>query len=181
MRKELILGVLFFSGLWGLSEAVLGGNVYFPQKGIATAIAGCAMLYKFLNLPFFACHLLAIFLIGLCYDLFLNGVKIRNRALSAVFIVYASYASFALMMTYIVRYEYWVPGGFGKVLNHIGVSGSIAALASAIIVPLSFRFAKRLKSDLPMPFGFRWRLLPGSISFATVGLWIFGLAIYFFS
>ena len=74
MRKELVLGVLFFSGLWGLCEAVLGGAlyaaavphasvvltvcglvilslaaVYFPHKGIPTAIAGCAMLYKFLN------------------------------------------------------------------------------------------------------------------------------------
>lgn len=205
MSKRMFLAVLFFSGLWGLSEAALGGalygaevahasviltviglvvltfaNVYFPQKGVATAIAGCAMLYKFLNLPFYACHLPAIFLIGICYDLFLNGAKIKNRALSAVFVVYASYASFALIMTYIVRYGFWVEGDFGKVVSHIGVSGSMAALASAVVVPLSFRLAKRLKNKYPSPFDFQWRFLPGSVSFATVVLWIFGLVIYFF-
>jgi len=98
MKKEHILGILFFAGLWGISEAVLGdalysGNipyasvpltiigfvlmagarVYFPQIGTATLVAGCAMLYKFLNAPFFACHLLGILLTGMCYDLFVCG------------------------------------------------------------------------------------------------------------
>ena len=156
-------------------------SVYFPQKGMATAIATCAMLYKFLNEPFFACHFLGIFLIGLCYDLTLNAMKIRSRALSAVGVVYASYGLFALMMTYLFRYEYWVQGGFGKVANHVGIGGSIAALVCAIIVPVSFRFAERAKQSFAMPFGLQWRLLPSSVSLATVGLWVFGLAAYLFS
>ena len=82
MKKDYILGVLFFSGLWGLSEAALGGalysakvpcssiiltlvafgilavsRTYLPQKGTATLIGLFAMLFKFLNSPFFACHL----------------------------------------------------------------------------------------------------------------------------
>jgi len=206
MKKEYILGILFFSGLWGISEAVLGGalykseiehaptiltviglviltfaNVYFPQKGTATAIASLAMLYKFLNAPFFACHLLGILLTGFCYDLSLNILKIRNRSVSAVVTVYASYSLFALMITYLARYEYWVQGGFGKVLNHIGVGGTIAALLCAIMVPLSYRFAERLKLSLPMPFAYRRQLLPGSVLFATAGLWVFGLAVSFFA
>ena len=206
MKKELILGILFFSGLWGISEAVLGGvlyeaeiehssailtviglviltfaNVYFPQKGTATAIAGLAMLYKFLNAPFFACHLLGIFLTGFCYDLALNMMKIRNRAVSAVVAVYASYSLFAFMITYLIRYEHWVQGGFGKLLNHIGVGGTIAALLCIIIVPLSYRFAERLKLSLPMPFVLRRQLSPSSVSFATAGLWVFALAASFFS
>lgn len=28
MRKEHVLGILFFSGLWGLCESVLGGALY---------------------------------------------------------------------------------------------------------------------------------------------------------
>ena len=89
MKREYILGVLFFGGVWGLSEAVLGGALYaaqvpyasvpltvvglavltlarsyFPQKGTATLIAACAMLYKFLNSPFFGCHLLEFSLPG---------------------------------------------------------------------------------------------------------------------
>jgi len=206
MKKELILGILFFSGLWGISEAVLGGvlyeaeiehssailtviglviltfaNVYFPQKGTATAIAGLAMLYKFLNAPFFACHLLGIFLTGFCYDLALNMMKIRNRAVSAVVAVYASYSLFAFMITYLIRYEHWVQGGFSKLLNHIGIGGTIAALLCVILVPLSCRFAERLKLSLPMPFVFRRQLLPSSVSFATAGLWVFALAASFFS
>ena len=206
MKKEYILGILFFSGLWGISEAVLGGalyeaeighasviltvlgvviltfaNVYFPRKGTATAIAGFAMLYKFMNAPFFACHFLGIFLTGFCYDLALNMFKIRNRALSSVVTVYGSYSLFAFMITYLIRYEYWVEGGFNKVLNHIGVGGTIAALLCAITVPLSYRLAERLKGSFPMPFVFRGQLLPSSVSFATVGLWLFGLALSFFS
>jgi len=206
MKKEYILGILFFSGLWGISEAVLGGalyeaeiehasliltviglviltfaNVYFPQKGTATAIAGLAMLYKFLNAPFFACHFLGIFLTGFCYDLALNMLKTRNRAVSAVVTVYASYSLFAFTITYLIRYEYWVQGGFNKVLNHICVGGTIAALLCAITVPLSYRFAERLKVSSPKPFVFRGQLLPSIVSFATVGLWLLGLALSFFS
>lgn len=206
MKKEYILGMLFFSGLWGISEAVLGGvlykaeiehapailtvvglviltfaNVYFPQKGTATAIAGFAMLYKFLNAPFFACHLPGILLIGFCYDLSLNMTKIRNRAVSAVVTVYAGYSLFAFMITYLIRYEHWVQGGFSKVLNHIGVGGTIAALLCSIMVALSYRFAERLKLSFPMPFVYRRQLLPSSVSFVTVGLWVFGLAVSFFS
>jgi hypothetical protein len=206
MKKEYILGILFFSGLWGISEAGLGGalykadiehasviltviglviltfaNVYFPQKGTATAIAGLAMLYKFLNAPFFACHLLGIFLIGFCHDLSLNIFKIRNRAVSAVVTVYAGYSLFAFTITYLARYEHWVQGGFGKVLNHIGVGGTIAALLCAILVPLSYRAAERLKLSFPMPFVYRRQLLPSSVLFATAGLWVFGLAVSLFS
>ena len=89
MKKEYILAVLFFGGLWGLSEAVLGdalyrvnmpyasvpltaigflmmtiARVYYPRRGTATLVAACAMLYKFLNVPFFACHLLGILLLS---------------------------------------------------------------------------------------------------------------------
>ncbi len=75
MRKQYVLGVLFFAGVWGISEAVLGGALYaagvphasvlltvvalavltlarsyFPLRGTGTLIAACAMLYKFLNI-----------------------------------------------------------------------------------------------------------------------------------
>ncbi len=160
MKKEYILAILFFGGLWGISEAVLGdalysanvpyasvpltvigfvlmavARVYFPQIGTATLIAACAMLYKFLNAPFFACHILGIFLTGVCYDLFVSVFKIKNRSLSAAAAVYLSYTLFALMITYIFRYEHWVQAGFAGVLRHIVISGSMAALACAILVP----------------------------------------------
>jgi len=204
MKKEYILGILFFSGLWGISEAVLGdalyradvpyasapltvigfvimtfATVYSPQKGTATIIAACAMLYKFLNAPFFACHLLGILLMGVCYDLFFNVFAIRNRSLSAAAATYLSYALFALIITYAFRYEYWAQAGFAGVLRHIGISGSIAALGCAALVPLSFRLAERLKANFATPFRLRLQLAPGSVSAVTIGLWVFSIAVYF--
>lgn len=205
MKKEHILGILFFGGLWGISEAVLGGamyragvlfasvpltiigfiimtiaKVYFPQKGTATLIAACAMLYKFLNVPFFACHILGILLMGICYDLFFSVFKIKNRSLSAAAAVYLNYALFALMITYVFGYEHWVHAGFAGVLRHITISGSMAALGCAVFIPSSFRLGERLKKNFATPFNLQLQLVPGGVLAATVGLWAFGLTAYLF-
>lgn len=204
MKKETVLGILFFSGIWGISEAVLGGllyragvphasvvltiiafvvltfaKVYFPQKGVATLIALFAMLYKFMNAPFFACHMFGILLTGICFDVFFSTFKIKNKSACAAAAVYLNYILFALMMTYLFRYEYWVQAGLSKVLGHIGIGGSIAALGAAVFVPLSFRFGKRLKAKYGMPFGVQLQLAAGAISVATVLIWTFGLAVLF--
>jgi ABC-type thiamin/hydroxymethylpyrimidine transport system permease subunit len=223
MKKEYVLGILFFSGLWGVSEVVLGGalyrldvpyasvpltvigftiltfaRVYFPQKGTATAIAGCAMLYKFLNEPFFACHLLGIFVMGLCYDVVFDVFKMRNLSLRAVLATYLNYALFALMITYVFRYNYWVQGGLGRVLEHIAIAGTMAAVGSAVFVPLSFRFGQQLKTKFAMPFRLKFQC--GSVKaeglghgstipklrlrlplILTTALWVFSITMYFFS
>jgi len=205
MKKEHILGVLFFGGLWGISEAVLGGTlyradmlyasvpltiigfivmtiakVYFPQKGTATLIAACAMLYKFLNVPFFACHLLGILLMGICYDLFFSVFKIKSRSLSATAATYLSYALFALLITYVFRYEHWVQGGFTEVLRHIGISGSMAAIGCAVLVPSFFHLAELLKVNFVRPFNLRLQLVPGGVLAITIGLWVFSITAYIF-
>ena len=203
MKKEHILGILFFGGLWGISEAVLGdalyssnvpyasvpltvigfilmtvARVYFPQIGTATFIAACAMLYKFLNAPFFACHILGIFLTGVCYDLFVSVFKMKNRSLSAAAAVYLSYTLFALMITYIFRYEHWVQAGFAGVLRHIAISGSMAALVCAILVPASFRLGMQIKENSALPFNLRLKFVPSGILVVTIGLWLFSIVTY---
>lgn len=204
MKKKHVLGILFFSGLWGLSEAKLGGllyiaglqdyaaipltavaliiltiaRAYLPQLGTATLIAACAMLYKFLNTPFFACHFLGILLTGVCYDLAFGVFRIKSRALSAVAAVYMSYALFAVLITYIFRYEYWVQAGMDKVLYHIGVSGTLTAVVCAVLVPLSFRLGEQIKVRLASPFDLRPQWAPGSVSLITAGLWVLGLAAF---
>jgi len=203
MKKEYILGILFFSGLWGISEAVLGdalysanvpyasvpltvigfilmtiAQVYFSQKGTATLIAGLAMLYKFLNIPFFACHLLGILLMGVCYDLFSSVLKIKNRSLSAMAAVYLNYALFALMITYVFRYEHWVHGGSAKILRHVGISGSMVALSCAILVPMSFHLGQKIKAYFGRSFNLKLQFVPGSILVVTIGLWIFDIAVF---
>jgi len=205
MKKEHILGVLFFGGLWGICEAVPGdalysakvpyasvpltmigfavmtiARVYFPQKGTATLIAICAMLFKFLNVPFFACHLLGILLMGLCYDLFFSVFKIKSRSLSALAAVYLNYALFALMITYVFRYDHWVQAGFAEVLRHVGISGSIAALGCAILVPASLRLGEQLKANYLRPFNLKRQLVPSGVLALTIGLWIFSLTAFIF-
>lgn len=201
MRRDYLLGVLFFGGVWGLSEAVLGdalyaANVryasvpltvmglavltvarsYLPQRGTATLVAACAMLYKFLNSPFFGCHLLGILITGACYDLVFDVLKIRLKALAAAATTYLSYATFAVMITYLFQYDHWVQGGLAKVLGHIFIAGSMAALACACVVPLSARFAEKLKSYSPAPFGLLRFPIPNGISAVTLGLWAFAVA-----
>ena len=205
VKKEYILAVLFFGGLWGVSEAVLGdalyradvpyasvpltaigfvvmtvARVYYLQKGTSTLIAACAMLYKFLNVPFFACHLLGILLTGMYFDLFFSVLRIKSRSLSAAAATYLSYALFALLMTYIFRYEYWVQGGLTKVLSHVGISGSMAALACAILVPVSFHLSEQFRAISRNPFRLKLHIVPSSIFAVTMGLWIFGIAVYVF-
>lgn len=203
MKKEYIFGILFFSAIWGTSEAFLGGALYnsgipyssvlltiigfsvlafagvsFPQRGTATLIAALAMLYKFLNNPFFACHLLGILMVGICFDLFFSVFKVKNRSISAAAAIYLNYTAFAIMMTYIVRYEHWVKGGIPKILNHIGISGTIAAIGCAICVPVSFYLAERIKSYSERPFNLQYKLAPSGILIATLGLWIYGIVAF---
>jgi hypothetical protein len=197
MSRQYLLGILFFGGVWGLSEATLGdalyragvpyasvpltaigfvvltlARAYFPRPGTATLIASFALLYKFLNAPFFACHLLGIVLMGVCYDLFLNVLRMRAAWLAAALATYANYAAFALMITYVARYDDWVQGGFGKILEHVGVSGSMAALACALLVPLSLRLGLKLRSAVPTPFAWRISPVPTTVTGLTAGLWV---------
>jgi len=206
MKKEYILGILFFSGLWGISEAVLGdalyraevpyasvplsiigfviltfARVYLPQKGTVVLISFCAMLYKFLNEPFFACHLLGILLLGVCYEVFFSTSNLKSRSVRAAAAAYLGYASFSVMITYVFRYEHWIQGGFGKVLSYVGIGGSVAALGCAVFVPLSFHLAEQLKAKFGVPFGLRLRLATVGVPVVATGLWIFSVVSFFYS
>jgi len=200
VKREYILGVLFFSSVWGVSEALLGGalyasgapyasvpltaiafavltvaRIYLPRRGTATLIASFAMLYKFLNAPFFGCHLLGILFTGACYDLMFDVLRVRSKSLGAAAATFLSYALFAVTITYVFRYEHWVQGGFAQVARHVFLAGSVAAAACAVAVPLSARLSEKLRSRSPMPFRLRWQPVSGGISALTLGLWTFGL------
>jgi hypothetical protein len=155
-------------------------RVYFPQTGTATLVAACAMLYKFLNDPFFACHILGILMTGICYDLFFSIFKIKNSSLSAAAATYSSYVLFGLMITYVFQYEHWVRRGFSGVLRHAGISGSMAAIGCAVFVPICLYISERLRANRIKPFNLRLQLVPSGVLAVTTGLWIFGIAAYIF-
>lgn len=204
MRRDYILGILFFGSLWGASEALLGGylyarhvshasvpvtiagfmvltvaRIYLPRKGSSTLIGAIAMLYKFLNTPFFACHLLAIFLLGASYDLVFSFSKIKSRAVLGLVATYLGYALFAFTITYVFRYRYWIHEGLPKIIRYISTSGTFSALANTVAVPAGFHIGRILKERAVNPFEFKSKLATGSISLVTLLIWVAGIARWF--
>ena len=192
--KNIILPVLFFSAIWGLFEAFLGGYLYrngiqhasipltvialviltvskryLPFAGSATLVAVFAMLFKFLNLPFFACHLLGIILLGISYDLCFSLLKVKNH-LKAVLTCFISYIAFAFLITCVFRYEYWVTGSMRKIAEYVLISGGLSAVLSAIAVPLTIRMMSTKE------FGIKGRwILPQTISYAC---WLLAIGMF---
>jgi hypothetical protein len=168
-RFKYCVWLLLYGSLWGISEVIAGGILYrdtvpyasvwlaawavfvlavargvLNKPGSSTVIAAFAVIFKVVNTTPFFCHLLAIFFLGLAFDiasslLMKHERKISYRSsISGALSTYGGYALFALVITYIVRYEYWAVGGLTKVLHHIFVSGSLAALTAVIAVPLGY-------------------------------------------
>lgn len=114
------------------------------QPGSSTLIGAFAVLFRLANTAPSYCHLLGIFLLGATFDLF-SSLWLKNEeksptkwGLMGAANAFVNNAIFALMITYIFRYEYWVVGGMAKVSDHIFISGSISALLAAFLVPLGF-------------------------------------------
>ena len=115
------------------------------KPGSSTVIGVVAVLFKLANAAPFFCHLLGIFMVGLVFDV-LASVLMKNEKTSAikcsltgVLSAYSGNALFALVITYIIRYDVWTSGGLSKVLGHIFVAGTFTAILAALAVPLGFR------------------------------------------
>jgi hypothetical protein len=128
---------------WAFFVLAMGRGLV-NKPGSSTAIGGIAALYKLINAAPFFCHLLGIFFLGLTFDVFASVLIKKERkksfwcALSGAISAYSGYALFALVITYIVRYDPWVTGGWPKVSHHIFVGGSYAALTALFAVPLGY-------------------------------------------
>jgi hypothetical protein len=168
-RSKYWVWLLLYGSLWGIGEVIAGGMLYrdtvpfasvwlaawalfvlalargvLNKPGSSTIIGAFAVIFKAVNTTPFFCHLLAIFFLGLAFDiasslLMKHERKISYRSnISGALSAYGGYALFALVITYVVRYEHWALGGLTKVLHYIFVSGSLAALTSVIAVPLGY-------------------------------------------
>ena len=118
------------------------------KPGSSTLIGTFAVLFRLANTAPSYCHLLGIFLLGATFDVFSSLlVKNKDRAplrwgAAGMLSAFGNNALFALLITYVFRYEYWVAGGFSKVSRHIFISGSIIAVTAVLLVPLGFFIGK---------------------------------------
>jgi hypothetical protein len=118
------------------------------KPGSSALIGTFAALFRLANTAPSYCHLLGIFLLGVTFDVF-SSLLIKNKeqaplkwGAAGMLSAFGNNALFALLITYVFRYEYWVVGGFSKVFRHIFVSGSIITVIAAFFVPLGFFVGK---------------------------------------
>ena len=199
------LGFLFFGSIWGFSEATFGdwlysqeiphasiylatiafiiiasSKVFLSYRWTGTLIGLIAMLFKLVNVPFFACHLLAIFLLGAGFDIACELVNRFYRERFSLPIIgmvgnYIGRVLFAVIITYVVQYYYWTEVGLPKVIDYIFISGSISALVGAVAVPIGNLLGKNVRE-------FSWpklhpRFAIVSVLAGTLGIWILQQAI----
>ena len=146
------------------------------KPGSSTVIGAVATLFKLVNASPFICHLLGIFMLGLAFDIAATLLGRSERRfsfrnmLTGIVSAYGGYALFALSITYVVRYDIWVQGGWPKVAHHMFISGSIAALVAAVVVPVGYYLgAGSLSLQTKRP---RW-LYAGTMAGVAL-LWILG-------
>ena len=149
------------------------------KPGSSALIGSFAVLFRFANTAPSYCHLLGIFVLGLTFDVFATLlIKKDEKApikwgLAGGTSAFGNNALFALLITYVFRYEYWVVGGFSKVSQHILVSGSINALLAAFLVPLGFLIGRN--GSIFVKRRPRWSYagtILGSIALWTVALFL---------
>lgn len=193
---------LFFIGsLWGLSE-VLAGEFLYSQNiplasvwlsslaifllsfgrgtvnkpGSSTIVGVIACIYRLANTGPFLCHLLGIFILGLCFDAAATLMARtrsegeKNLPLVGVITAYGNNVLFAVVITYIIRYSYWVSGGLAKILEHVFLSGSLTAVVAIFTLPMGFRLG--IGGQSLIFWKSRWSLT--GLIFLTLLFWIIG-------
>lgn len=146
-RADIPLASVWLSAWAFFMLSVARGILDHP--GSSTFVAIVAVLFRAVNASPFFCHVLGIFFLGLAFDLVSSSLlrkKSQNKlrqSLGGVLAAYSGYASFALIITYIIRYEFWVREGFPKIINHVLLGGSLAALMASVVVPIGYNAGKR--------------------------------------
>ncbi len=140
-----------FASVWLSAWAVFTLSVargIINKPGTSTAAGATAALFKLVYAAPFYCHVAAIFCFGLFFDIAATLLLKEERPrvwrpmLTGVVTAYGGYASFAILMTYVARYKYWVMSGPTKLLNHIFIGGTMAAIVCLIVAPLGLRVGR---------------------------------------
>jgi hypothetical protein len=159
--NEVFLGEMLYRNEVSQSAVILTVIAFFllaisrgliNRPGSSTLIGLVAVLFRLVNTGPSYCHLLGIFLLGITYDVFAsifvkNDEKTPLRwSLTGALSAFGNNVLFAILITYLIRYEYWIAGGFSKVTDHIFVSGSISATLAAVFVPLGIFAGRNISS-----------------------------------
>ncbi|OGD25183.1 MAG: hypothetical protein A2Y56_01135 [Candidatus Aminicenantes bacterium RBG_13_63_10] len=187
--------LFLFGSLWGIME-VVGGESFFknavPQAsaalsawgllmlaaaravwnrpGTSALVGALAALFKLINAAPFYCHLAGIVILALAFDLMVTVLARKLRPLGGVLAgittPFVANTAFGIFMAFIVKYKYWAVEGWPKVIKHIVVSGGLAALAGAVLVPLGFWLGNNIEAlNLRKP---RWALAGAMMGTAAV-------------
>lgn len=157
----------------GLSRGLIN------RPGSSTVLGATAALFKLANAAPYWCHLLGIAFLGLFFDLAASAWMKRGKkpgwktVLSGIVAAYGGYASFAVLITYVARYDPWVRGGTARVLRHVLVGGSLAAVAAAILVTLGYGIGVRTEKSPSAEPGWAFA---GSLV-VLIALWTLGRVI----
>lgn len=204
MKSKVWLSLIFLGSLWGMTEGILGdflysigafhpsifltiialfilsfGRAYYPKPGSSTLIGAIAVLFRFVNASPYYCHLFAIFLSGLAFDIVASLLskkverKVFWRGIMGSLSAYLGYTLFSLTMTYIIHYPHWVRSGISEILNYIGFRGSLAAIGSFFTALSGYSLGKFFKYG-ELKFKPRPALTYGILTIATFFLWIIG-------
>lgn len=155
--------ILFFGSLWGLSEVFIENylvpicaiprsiilstvaifilsiaRAHLPKPGLILATGVIAALYKFLNIQFFSCQILALIMLAGSFEivhLWLFSKKFNSGLLGAFTIIFYNF-SFAVAAIVFLRNPWWINGGVSKFLNFVLIEGVITALLAFGVYPL---------------------------------------------
>ena len=173
MKKRILLTILIFGSLWGCIEVFAGGALkgVIPYSSVVPSILGLAVLaaarflvktpgssiaigvvaalFRLTNAGGYFCHLWAIFLIGVSFDIVVSILgsrweRTKWQGLAGISSAYLTTSLFSLTLTYIIQYEWWAVPGLPKVLDYIGINGSLIAVGALFVVPLGYKLGKSL-------------------------------------
>ncbi|MEW6074213.1 MAG: hypothetical protein AB1726_16660 [Planctomycetota bacterium] len=185
-------GLAVLASAWGCNElagpggpwraavalfALAAARALVDRPGASTAVALAAVLFRAANAAPFFCHLLGIALYGVAFDVAAMLFRPAERrlvlrgALAGLATGYVSCFLFAASVTWIVPYGRWAERGLAGVRDHVLFSGTEAALAGLVAVPLGFWIGERLATRAARRP--RWAL--GGAAALGVACWGFGL------
>jgi len=158
---------------------------WIPTPGSSTLIALVAALYKLTNAAPFVCHLFGIFALGLVFDaaatLLLKEkerMNFKSLLLGPVSILFSNFF-FAVFMTFLVRYRFWVDGGWDKVFNHTFISGGLAAVPSLLVVPAALHWARKMQAGSLSEWKHGFEAAVGAVVFLWVIGWVQHAGLFF--